>query len=473
MKTKTDAYVTVYISLMLGIMMIFVTTVISAARHQTSRMETECVMDAGISSIFAEYHREMLKQYGLLFIDDSYGGTGDVNNTKEHLLSYMNKNFSGNDTTLDITGLKADNCSFNRISFASDNKGEVLRYQIAQYMKHKKGINLFSNDTMNPIDDEYEDKYENYDNKRTDVDGEIDEIVNMYNANLPQEEQVGISNPADAVDHLSSNSALYYACKDLSALSTNVTNTKNLISNRNYKEGVGLYGNQESPYGAVDIALYYDYLFDKLAYKDKEKTGACLNYQLEYLIAGKDGDIENLENIAEKIFKARYLVNVSHIYQCATKQQQAMELATVATTAIGQPELIEAVKTSILLAWAYAESAKDMRILFDGHKLSAVKTESEWNTPIEQIANFKSHLDDYKIPTGNIGYKDFIHGFILLQNKEEQNMRLMDVMEMDIRLTSGNSQFCVNNLIYQLYAEVNVSGIYGQGYSIERGFSYR
>ena len=472
MKKKIGAYVTVFLSLITGIIVIFILTIINGVRIQTMRMETECVMDAGLSSIFAEYHREMVKQYGLLFIDDSYGNIGNTDNTKSHLLSYMNLNFSENSLATKITGLHADNCNLSKVSFASDNSGEVLRYQITQYMKN--GIGVFHKDTINLIDEGFEEEYEGYDSQRIDIDGEISEIVTAYNDSLSEDEDpVGISNPADAVEHLNSNSALYYACRDLSQLSTNVTNIDSLISKREYQEGYGLYENQSSPYNPVDQMLFMQYLFDKLAYRGKEKENAGLNYQLEYLLAGHDGDIGNLESVAEKIFKNRYLINVACVYQSALMQQQATEVAIAATSIIGQPELEEAVKQAILLAWAYAESAKDMRILFDGNKLSNIKKEEDWNTPIDQILDFKSHLDEYHIPSGEMEYKDYLYCFLLLQDKETLNKRLMDIMEIDIRLTSGNGNFRMNNMIYQLYADVNVSSKYGRGYSINRGFSYR
>ena len=438
-------------------------------------METECVMDAGLNSIFAEYHRELVKQYGLLFIDDSYGAQGSTENTKSHLLEYMNMNFRANDMTKDITAIRADNCVLDDVSFASDDKGVVLRYQIVRYMKSKNGIELITNEEFNPMDlGDIEDKYDDYEQKRDDISGEIDELVEEYNATLDEtEEPVGISNPADAVEKLSTSSALYYACGDLSGLSMNTTDIGTLISNRAYPEGCGLYEGQASPYGPVDEALYMNYIFDKLGYKGKEKEGACLNYQIEYILAGKDSDLRNLEKVAEKIFKIRYFVNISHLYSSASKNSQATEAAVAATLVIGQPELVEPVKHSILLAWAYAESAKDMRILYDGHKLGFSKSDSDWNTPISQIVDFKSHLNEYHVPGGNMGYKDFLYSFLLLENKEKCNMRLMDVMEMDIRLTSGNSNFMMNNQIYQLRADVNVSSGYGYGCEITRSYSYR
>lgn len=476
MRRKVEGYVTVFLSLMLSLMIVFVETVINVTRSQTIRMETECVMDAGLNSIFAEFHREMVKQYGLLFIDDSYGGNGNIDNTKSHLLSYMNKNFEANDNFTDFTALHADNCSLSKISLASDNSGEVLRYQIIRYMETKNGIALVDKEPFNPIDDiDYESEYEKYSSQREELQEEIDGIVEEYNSTLPEDEEpVDVSNPASGVEHLSKSSALYYACRDLNSISTKCANTDSLISHRGIQNhGCGLYSDQESPYGPVDEITFMSYLFDRLGYKDHEKENACLNYQIEYLIAGEDGDVENLEEIAEKIFKIRFVINVLHVYSCSVKQAEAMELAISATILIPVPGLAEIVKHSILLAWAYAESAKDMRILFDGHSLSTVKTEADWNTPLSQLLTFKSHLDEYHTPVGNTNYRDYLYGFLVLEEKEKKNMRLMDVMEMDIRLTSGNQLFRMDNQIYQLSAQVNVSSNYGSGYSIKRSYSYK
>jgi len=45
-------------------------------------------------------------------------------------------------------------------------------------------------------------------------------------------------------------------------------------------------------------------------------------------------------------------------------------------------------------------------------------------------------------------------------------------MEMDIRKTPGNSQFRADGLIYQLWADVNVSSKYGYGCEIRRFYTY-
>ena len=83
-------YITVYLSLVTGILLSLLLTVIEGVRMHTIRTQTECVMDMAMDSALAEYHREMLEQYELFFIDMSYGGTSPAfSNTEEHIRNYM------------------------------------------------------------------------------------------------------------------------------------------------------------------------------------------------------------------------------------------------------------------------------------------------------------------------------------------------------------------------------------------------
>lgn len=471
---RVSGYITVYLSLVLGIIISLIVTMIEGVRIQTCRFETECVMDAGLNSIFAEYHREMLNKYGLLFIDNSYGTSeGNAEHTKDHLMYYMNLNFKREPYVKNLTALHADNAILSNISYASDNKGEVLRYQIVQYMKIKSGLDLISNQNFVTYDMEAMlDKYDSYEEERDAISGEISELVQQHNEAVPEEEQIDISNPADAVEKLSQSNALYYAFGDTGRLSCNTADISALISSRTYTEGVGLYANQSTPYGVINNQLFYTYLFDKCGFYGSEKENTKLKYEIEYILSEKDGDIENLEAVVEKIFKIRYGVNIMYLMTDAAKKAEALELAVAVTALLGMPEVAVKAQKLILLAWAYAESAKDLRILFSGHKLSLVKTAGEWSTPLSELVNFKAYLDSYVVPNGSMEYKDFLYAFILMETQEELNMKIMDIMEMDIRLTPGNANFKMNNQIYQLIAEVNVSSKYGPAHSIKRGYSY-
>lgn len=468
-------YITVYLSLMLGLIITFITTMLIGIRIHTIRFETECVMDMGLDSVFAEYHRELLKQYGLLFIDSSYGSSiPSKDYTCSHLLHYMNSNFSNNSKNIfskNLTSIRADNATLSNISYGSDNRGEVLLYQICQYEKDKNFLDMADGISEKANIEEILSEYEGKAAERDGASNKVESIMEEVNGSLEEEEvPYEISNPADAVESLTESSVVYYALGDINKMTPKSVNISDYISHRSYVNGVGLRSYQKiSPLNKVILEKY---IFEKCGYHKRLKENSKLCYQIEYLIAGKESDLENLEKVAEDIFKTRYVINMAHLFSSADKQTQAQELASAVCVAIGNPELIEAVKYTILFAWGYAESAKDLRILYDGHSLSAVKTDAEWNTPISQIVVFKEYLDSYSIPNGSLSYENYLKGFLLLKDTEEITMRLMDIMEMDIRETVGNSSFKMDGQIYQLTASVNVSSGYGYGCNITRGYSY-
>ena len=163
---------------------------------------------------------------------------------------------------------------------------------------------------------------------------------------------------------------------------------------------------------------------------------------------------------------------MSYLLSDGGKQAEAEAMAIAATSAIGLPELAEAVKYTILFAWGYAESAKDLRILYDGHGLTLSKSDLTWNTPLEQMVDFKAHLGEYRVPGGELDYKAFLNMLLMAEDTDRITLRLMDIMEADIRRTPGNSAFKMDNQIYQLTATTNVTSNYGYACSIKRYYSY-
>lgn len=68
-KPAEGAYLTIYLSLTFGIVLSLLLALIEGATIGAVRAQAELVADLGMDSIFAEYHRELLNQYELFFID--------------------------------------------------------------------------------------------------------------------------------------------------------------------------------------------------------------------------------------------------------------------------------------------------------------------------------------------------------------------------------------------------------------------
>ena len=127
---------------------------------------------------------------------------------------------------------------------------------------------------------------------------------------------------------------------------------------------------------------------------------------------------------------------------------------------------------TILYAWSYAESVKDIRILLDGNKVPMLKNSENWNTPLSQLLTFTSHLGEYKVLEEGIDYQKYLRFFLTLKSEKEILYRFMDICEMDIRKTQGNEYFQMDGCISAVKAKANVSSRYGYGYEITRTFSY-
>jgi hypothetical protein len=54
---KENGYMTIYLALTLGVMISLCLALIEGCRYRGICLETECVMDIGMDSILAEYHR--------------------------------------------------------------------------------------------------------------------------------------------------------------------------------------------------------------------------------------------------------------------------------------------------------------------------------------------------------------------------------------------------------------------------------
>lgn len=477
---KKDGYITVYLSLTIAVILIFIITLTEGIRVQTIKFQTECVMDIGLNSIFAEYNRELMDQYGLLAIDTSYGEIGaSVERTKAHLLQYMNMNFEVPGITdkiqyRDLTAIHADNATFSNISYLSDMEGTVLKYQIVNYMKEKTGLS-FAEDVWNKISPSDRDsEYRQLENQKKGSYGQIDKLLGEINEVRRQEEkeEVSIENPAEQVERMNHSLLLDFAVKDSSSIMRKVVNLSDYISHRGYKEGVGLWGNQEIPDGMVNNYLFRKYLLDNCGHYGNLKDGSQLGYQLEYLLYGKSNDFDNLDAFAGQVFRARYVINAGYLFSNSEKVSQAAALAATVTTGIGNPQLSEVVKVTILFSWCYAETVQDLRIIFDGNGVARIKDDVTWNVPLSELLTFTSTLDSYHAVENGKTYYDYLMEFIYLKDERNLRMRLMDIMEMDIRMTMGNQYFKMDDCVYQLGAGVNVTSGYGYGFSIERDYSY-
>lgn len=471
-------YITVFLSLSLTLILSLVFTVIEGARISAIRMKFECVADIGMNSVLAEYHRELLEQYDLLFVDTAYGGTRpDIGNTEAHLENYMEMNFrpkaQGGFRTRDFLSMDVTTVNIDAYSIASDQGGAVLKRQITDYMADYPLGAVLEKIPLNV------DILQLHGLESRDVAGERQQYeAQIAEIGLPEREveegkfeEVPLDNPADAANATRGSGVLNLVLAQPSQVSAVKVNTADYLSHRSILQGTGLSTEAAEVSGEPNELVFEAYLFEKCGYYGQELDKSLLKYQIEYILAGEDTDWQNLEQVAKRLLRWREAANVIYILSDTVKvaEAEAAAMALAAVTLL--PALAVPVKYTILFAWAYVESLQDVKTLLSGGRVPLMKTSADWKTGINCIKNVRESLTEDGGGKG-LNYKEYLQIMLFLQDKTSRAYRAMDIMEMDIRCTPGNSKFRLDGCFDTYEAELSVTSGFGYSYEMTRSYVF-
>lgn len=496
MKRGYKGSITIYLALVFSVMIALIFTMVEDVRAQAARMSLECAMDLSLYSIFAEYHRELLEQYDLFFIDTGYGDVPSIVNTGQHLKGYMQDNFTfeydkKGILLCDFLKMEAEQAKICGYTRATDEDGEVFKRQAIAYMKDYTGIS-------------YIEKWER-EMKKVDKNQLLTrDITAERNANqqkidsieIPPEKisedeyrEVLLENPADKVNATRNAGILHLVVKDVAALSGQTVNLTQYASQRDLQKGYGLLDRERT--SATEDFLYHEYILDKCGIYTDQMEKSKLKYQVEYILAGKDNDTDNLKWVVNRLLLLREVANVTYIYTDSTKMMEAELLALGLAAVMKQPDLIEPVKNSILFAWAYAESVYDVKQLLEGNRVPLLKDSKSWHYSLAGMLDFENGLGNgtneadgldkkmnMTVPADGVSeelglsYKDYLRILLTTVSDKDSVFRMMDLVEMDIRKTTENNYFCIDGCVDYIDAKVYGSGVFGTTMEIRRSYSY-
>lgn len=465
---KKDAYLTVYVSLIFGIVLSLIMALIEGATIGTARVQSEMTADLGLDSVFAEYNRELLNQYDMFFIDDSYcTANGGIGKIESHLSSYINCNadptidcsFPGHTNFLRLTNPYLE---IESVSFATDNKGEVWKAQAVEYMKATCGLSALDKikNELKTVNDESlatRNIFDEISASRKDFDETVDEQEEIVETDQKTDGGFSYTDIVDILDSIK-GSGILNLVTNTSKLSGGTINRKEYIKyrqeNGNINKGAGLHDGVESPDGLDDELFYNEYILKKFGYFNSQKDVGPLKYEVEYILYGKESDISNLRECASKLLQVRMVSNFIYLNKDTAKKAETGAVALAITALLGIPQAEKVLQQIIIGVWAYAESVVDIRCLFDGGKVPLLKQSKDWTLGLSGILNgaFKSFAKDTSKTTG-LSYKDYLRIFLALSNKEDKLLRSLDMVEMDIRQTKGNENFRIDQCVD--YMKVN------------------
>lgn len=478
---KISAYLTVYLALSMSILISLCLVLIEGVRRNTIRFETECVVDIAMNSVLAEYHRELFRRYNLFAIDASYGTPyASVRNTERHLQKYIDRNLSMEDIFLsdflykDFLAMQVaeeNGVDVTDVSIFTDGKGAVFRRRAVEAIKDDIGIGMLEDllkwvETVESealLEKDISAQMEQVDEEIQSHDGELLQITET------EWIAVDVSNPAEGLNRLRRKGILETVIANPHQLSAKSIVTDTLIGERMRQGNVNIGNVSVKELTTMDELterfFFQEYLLHYMGRYGQERENGALDYQTEYLIIGKNDDIENLRGVADRLCILRGAANMLYLFSDEEKCAEA-ELAGVILAAVCQlPGTEQLFQTAILLGWAYAETLYDVEVLMAGGQIPLLKNYDTWHYDMDSALSVGGYSGVWNQRSG-LYYEDYLRIFMMLTDMDLLTERAMDMIEADIRLTPGNAAFRLDSCYDGLEVNVRISSSYGYEYEI-------
>lgn len=448
--------ITVFLSLLFSILLGLLFTVLYSSLHSGKRTMAESTADIAVHSLFAEYNAKLLKDYDLFYLDlqELNRGLGKEGLALECETMSVEQLKNPRELTAllgysDMLRIQAPEIRCKRYSLATDCDGEVFRQQVIHYMKAtypETLLNLLQEKVKDPSVSE-----ENRTGKRT---GKLP----------PAEVELGDINPdvLGYVNLVKAGGILTYTWGK--PLSVNYLDSAQCVGKRaNRLQGEGFY-KRFPDNGATDKLLFNEYLLNHFGNALEKKDNRRLNYEIEYIISGKDSDTENLKSVAYRILAIREAANYLHILSDPVKMSQAEGLAAAVSTVLLMPEGVEMFQKLIVGAWAFGESMLDLRELFDNKEIPLIKNAADFKLEITNITDIfrQDYQSSSSVPA--LDYKGYLRLLLLVGADRTLSFRSMDLIEVNMRKDENYKEFrmdaCVEWAEFEMKFDIDREIVY-------------
>lgn len=451
--------ITVFLSLTVVLLVSFILGMMNAANIQLMKNQARIDVDSALYSLFGEYQTDLLEEYHIFGIEETYG-TGNLQ--EENLLRRMH-----------YFGTKGIVHEIKGIQYLTDLDGMGLREQIITYMEQKYGIEYARN--LAGMTGEWEEVEIQEKEAKENQNQSIEEMKQM-SEEMEKDHQEEIENPFDCMEQIEANGIISYVLPKDKRLSGKEINRDRQVSVRIRVAGRGNFPARKNLSGTEEP----DELEDQAAVSDgnkiyQEERKKSLDYEVEYLLAGKKSDKENLESVLMKLFLIRMGVNYICLQKDSGRKAEAEVLAVTICTLLLMPEGTEVVKQLILAAWAGGESVADLRTLLAGQRVPAIKTSENWSVSLAELPLILSSdkRAEVKETEKGLSYKDYLRILLFLKDTKEVTMRLADRIEENIRSLPEKEYFRIDQCVTKLEIENKVT-VYGDiSYTFPAYFGYQ
>lgn len=399
---------------------------LKAAVKMNSEVEAESMLAGYVSPLWEKYHIFGADRANIEAVDSKAS-------TRQGLWLFA----------LQTEGVSMDECHL-----LTDDKGEGFCRLAAEYMKyHMPAATVEAAKTKLQQMQDAKDKAGDMDAKAENADSCIQKAKEeeqeaqsgQDTAAAPVVSETTVENPLEYRKGWKKADCLALLGVDTSRLSEKKADLSKSVTRR--KRQTGNWSGTKTAASAAEQLLFQQYLLEQFACypangENTAASGQTLDYEIEYLLAGKASDRQNLKTVLKQILALREVANFVYLQTDSQKKGEALTLATLLVGASGNTLLIKGVQQGILAVWAFAESISDTRSLLAGKTIPIIKTAEQWTTDVGGLSKDSSFSEASQC-TGGLTYKDYLCLLLAMENRGKLCYRAMDLMEWEIRTVKG------------------------------------
>lgn len=477
--------ITVFFALVLSIIIVLICTCIESVKMMCARTQIANSADVGMYSLFAQYDPYLLKRYNLFYIDASYGADAlrlskAYRTVEEYMEPILNQNY------LELSIVSGGVTGF---VLATDCNGQPFRDQAVAYMKDmpgSQGIHFLVNAMLENVQEikkaqemrqwmQVENIMAKYEEEIAWAGNESAQAeLYLQNMEIASTPNVTVENPLDFIREAYKRDILELVISDLAELSNREMDIERLASHRKLQQGMGALCPTASDSETMDKALFQEYIMQKCGTYTNPSDGSGLKYQVEYMLGKCANDRDNLKKVAKRLMAIREGINLEFLYTDLEKREQSVELArAIADSFLVRPEE-SVIEEALLLGWAFGESVWDVKTLFDGGRVSLLKTSQNWNLSLEDVPRFLQEvsLEQSVGADQGMNYADYLRALLFLEPEDSKVMGGVDIIEADIQSQQGRENFRMDCCLESMEVEVDVRVNQLKTYTVQHRYGY-
>ncbi len=462
--------VTAFLSLIFILLVAFIGGIMESASIQLAKNYRRADTDRAMESVFAEYQKELLEEYDIFALDGSYEtGQYGEQNIIDRLTYY---------------GAGSMEHELERIQFLTDRGCLGFCGQISAYMEHKYGLNVMKDMLgMTSVWGQQEEKAESYAREDQACQDRLDELLSEQGGELPDE-----GNPIAYAGQLKKSPILSLVVPKDRTVSEKRVDCQELLSARERNAGYGEFADVGEETGNLSSLILGEYLLEHFTRFTDNTPDASpdaaspeadgrrpVMYEVEYILAGKGSDRENLESVVKKLLLMRFVPNYTYIQTDSEMRAEAESMALTLCTLLAVPAITEAAAQGILLAWAYGESVMDLRSLLKGNKVPLIKTKESWQLQLPKLFTLGTEEDrsEGRDAENGLDYSEYLRILLFLTKKDTAALRALDIIEQNLRKVHGQTYFRADLCVSRLEMKSVCSLRRGIRYDFKTYYGYR